>query len=88
MSSPVSYLPPVRILWLYAFLIFKSLYILNIFVNIYVFCIFPVFIADDGNIPKRSILTNMIHTAVLVLKFFINLRLKQVGVIYLNVNYG
>ena len=34
--------------------------------NIYVFCIFPVFIADDGNIPKPSILINMIHTAVLV----------------------
>ena len=39
----LSFLPPVVILWLYAFLIFKSLYILSIFVNIYVFCIFPVF---------------------------------------------
>ena len=43
------------------------------------FCIFPVFIADDGNIPKRSTTINMINTAVLVLKFLINLRLKQLG---------
>ena len=35
--------------------------------NIYVFCIFPVFITDDENIPM-----NMIPTAVLVLKFLIN----------------
>ena len=33
------------------------------------FVSFQFFIADDGNIPKRSILINMIHTAVLVLKF-------------------
>ena len=47
--------------------------------NIYVFCIFPVSIADDENIPKLSILINMIHTAILVLKFIINLRLKKLG---------
>ena len=43
------------------------------------FVSFQFFIADDGNIPKRSILINMNHTAVLVLKFLINLLFKQLG---------
>ena len=77
-SSPVSYLPPGCILWLYRFKFLKSVSILSIFVNIYVFCIFPVFYFWWWEYPKMF-LVNMIHTAVLVLKFLIKLRFKQLG---------
>ena len=50
------------------------------------FVSFQIFIAADENIPKRSILINMIHTAVLVWKFLINLRFKKLIDIHNNNN--